>query len=47
MVHMLTWVACLRGWRGKVGGVGDVPGFVKSNVGGVLAWVARVGWAGC
>ena len=41
MVHMLMWVACLRGWRGKVSGVGGVPAFVTSNVGGVLAWVAN------
>ena len=37
------WVACSRGWRASVGGVGSVLAWWRASVGGVggvLAWVA-------
>ena len=49
MLFVLAWVACLRGWRASVGGVGGVLAWMtwvaclrgcRASVGGVLTWLA-------
>ena len=46
MLYVLAWVACLRGWRASVGGVGGVLAWVvclrgwRASEGSVLDWVA-------